>query len=103
MRGTHDFTSFAHNANEGCAVTAPIKTLKRVEIVDRPGGICLEIEGSGFLHKMVRNIAGTLIDIGRGAIPLEDLEAILAAKDRSKAGKTAPPHGLFLKEVHYDG
>ena len=101
FEGEHDFSSFAHKATEGCAKTSPVKKIYRSQIVREEGGICFIIEGSGFLHKMVRNIVGTLIDVGRGKIPLEELKAILDCKDRRKAGKTAPPQGLFLNNVDY--
>jgi tRNA pseudouridine38-40 synthase len=60
-----------------------------------------EITGTGFLRHMVRNIVGTLVDIGRHRRPIEDIPAILASCDRSRAGATAPPHGLVLWAVRY--
>lgn len=60
------------------------------------------ITGSGFLHHMVRNIVGTLVDIGRGSLNVTDLRRILDARDRTAAGPTAPARGLYLVEVHYD-
>ena len=60
------------------------------------------VRGNGFLHHMVRNLVGTMLDVGRGYMPLEDIPAILAAHDRSKAGPTAPARGLFLHSVEYD-
>jgi tRNA pseudouridine38-40 synthase len=101
FEGEHNFSSFAHKADQGCAKSAPVKTIYRSEIIETEGGLCFIITGSGFLHKMVRNIVGTLIDVGRGKIPLEELKNILDAQDRRKAGKTAPPHGLFLYLVEY--
>ena len=101
LEGEHDFTAFAHQASQGCAKTAPVKTIYRAQFIEEEGGLRFEVCGSGFLHKMVRNMVGTLVDIGRGKIALEDLEGILASKDRSKAGKTAPSQGLFLAEVIY--
>jgi tRNA pseudouridine38-40 synthase len=59
------------------------------------------VTGSGFLHHMVRNIVGTLVEIGRGALPPDSIPTILAARDRSAAGPTAPPQGLFLVSVEY--
>ena len=58
--------------------------------------------GSGFLHHMVRNLAGTMIDVGRGQLALEEIPGILAARSRSAAGPTAPARGLFLHSVEYD-
>ena len=99
--GTHDFTSFSHEAHTGSAAKNPVRTLHRLSVVPIPKGIRLEFEGDGFLYKMVRNIVGTLLDISYGKIPLEQLPEIFAAKDRCRAGRTAPPHGLFLVEVIY--
>ena len=60
-----------------------------------------EITGTGFLRHMVRTIVGTLADIGRGQLAVEDMTAIIAARDRRRAGHTAPPHGLMLWKVQY--
>ena len=62
----------------------------------------LRISADGFLYNMVRIITGTLTDCAYGVFEPEDIGKILEAKDRSKAGKTAPPHGLYLAEVWYD-
>lgn len=94
--GTHDFTSFA-NVKE--TEIDPIRTLMRLDLVEQPGGVRLEFEGDGFLYKMVRNITGTLLEIGAGKP--RDIGSILAARDRRQAGAAAPPRGLFLMEVRY--
>ena len=60
------------------------------------------IKGDGFLYNMVRIITGTLVDIGLGKIQAETLPEIIEAMDRSRAGHTAPPYGLYLSEVYYD-
>jgi tRNA pseudouridine38-40 synthase len=99
--GTHDFTSFANEAHLGSASRDPVRTLKRLDIVDEPGGVCLEFEGDGFLYKMVRNIVGTLLEVAAGKCSKDHLPLILAAKDRKAAGQAAPPHGLFLMKVNY--
>jgi len=96
--GTHDFTSFA---NEGGSAKDPVRTIFRLDICNVPGGVRLEFEGNGFLYKMVRNITGTLLDVARGKLSLEELDQIFAAKDRSAASAPAPPHGLFLMKVDY--
>ncbi len=59
------------------------------------------VRGNGFLHHMVRNLVGTMIDVGRGHLALEGIPAILAARSRSTAGPTAPARGLFLHSVDY--
>jgi tRNA pseudouridine38-40 synthase len=79
----------------------PCKTITQSSL-HREGGLLLfRITGSGFLHHMVRNLVGTLVEIGRGAIKADDLPHILSARDRSLAGPTAPPNGLFLVHVDY--
>jgi tRNA pseudouridine38-40 synthase len=60
------------------------------------------VRGSGFLHHMVRNLVGTMLDVSRGQLQLSDIPAILAARSRSAAGPTAPARGLFLHSVEYD-
>lgn len=97
--GTHDFTSFA-NLKETAAQDS-VRTLRRLDVIEQKGGVRLEFEGNGFLYKMVRNITGTLLDVGSGKISHEKIPGIFAARDRRKAGQAAPPHGLFLMEVLY--
>jgi tRNA pseudouridine38-40 synthase len=63
--------------------------------------ITFTIKGKSFLRYMVRNIVGTIIDVGRGKIKAEDIPVIFEAKDRRSGGQTAPPHGLMLAEVEY--
>jgi tRNA pseudouridine38-40 synthase len=63
--------------------------------------LLFEIEADGFLRFMVRNIVGTLVEVGFGKLTSDDFKCILASKDRSQAGPTAPAHGLFLKNVKY--
>ena len=60
------------------------------------------VRGNGFLHHTVRNLVGTMLDVARGQLPLEEIPKILAARDRSAAGPTAPARGLFLHSVEYD-
>ncbi len=60
------------------------------------------VRGNGFLHHMVRNLVGTMLDVGRGHLPLKEIPSILAARSRSAAGPTAPARGLFLHSVEYD-
>ncbi len=64
--------------------------------------VVYRVRGNGFLHHMVRNLAGTMIDVGRGQLTLEEIPGILAARSRSAAGPTAPARGLFLHSVEYD-
>lgn len=99
--GTHDFTSFASEAHRGSAAKDPVKTIRSLELFKEEEGIYFEFRADGFLYKMVRNIVGTLLDIGTKKLPLEELPLIFAAKDRKKAGQCAPPTGLFLVKVEY--
>ncbi len=98
--GEHDFSSFR---GQGCTAKTAVRTVFRAGLA--PAGVpslhAIEIAGSGFLKHMVRNIVGTLADIGRGKYPPERMGEILSLRDRTRAGPTAPPHGLFLWAVRY--
>jgi tRNA pseudouridine38-40 synthase len=98
LLGTHDFTSFA---SSGCGSKDPVKTLYRLDLILEEKGFRLEFEGNGFLYKMVRNITGTLLEIGAQKRSAYNIPQILDAKDRKKAGVTAPAKALFLHAVHY--
>jgi tRNA pseudouridine38-40 synthase len=99
LLGTFDFSSFC-SAN--CGIRNHVRTLMGVDMVmDRRGMVKFSIEADGFLKYMVRNIVGTLVDVGRGKLSGAELFRIVEAKDRRRAGQTAPAQGLFLKEVKY--
>lgn len=100
--GTHDFTSFSNEAHRGSCSRDPVRTLKRLDLVEEPEGFRLEFEGNGFLYKMCRNLAGTLLAAGRGQITPEGIRQLLAAKDRKLGFTAAPPHALFLIRVDYN-
>ena len=97
--GTRDFSSFrAAGSSPGSA----IRTLYRVALCGEPGGeLRIEVEGSGFLRHMVRNLVGTLLDVGRHRRSPDSIPALLAARDRRRAGPSAPPRGLTLVRVDY--
>ena len=97
--GTHDFTSFCSNRN---MKKSPVRTLRSVTVTRAGGEVRLTFTGDGFLYHMVRILAGTLIEVGRGERAPEEMEAILAARDRAAAGETAPAQGLTLWETEYD-
>ena len=98
--GEHDFAGFAA-AGHGRQTT--VRTIHRLDVTKvREDRVRIDVEGNGFLWNMVRIIAGTLIEVGRGMKKAEDMPAILESKDRSKAGPTLPPTGLFLEWVRYD-
>ncbi len=105
LEGEHDFTSFAaaEGSDEDEAPKSMVRRLWRSRLLWRPRTSILvyEVRGSGFLHHMVRNIVGTLIEVGRGKIAPDDLPRILAARDRTLAGPTASAKGLCLVKVEY--
>jgi tRNA pseudouridine38-40 synthase len=98
--GTHDFASFRA---AGSPVPTSVRTLHRIEIAGEPGGdVALDFLGSGFLRHMVRNLVGTLLEVGCGRRAPEAMPQLLAARDRTRAGPTAPARGLALVRVDYD-
>lgn len=99
--GTHDFKAFANEACRGAASRDSVRTLRRLDILEEPGGLRFEFEADGFLYQMVRNLTGTLIDLIAGKYSEDDLPTILASQDRRQAGRAAPPQGLFLVKVIY--
>lgn len=96
--GTHDFTTFA-NVDPGSS--NPIKTLFDIRLIEECEKVRLEFEGSGFLYKMVRNLVGTLLEVGAGKRSLTSIPELLAKKDRRVAPAPAPAKGLFLTKVDY--
>ena len=96
--GTHDFSSFRSST---CQATNPVRTLKRLDIEREGNSILFHFEADGFLKQMVRNIVGTLVYVGRGKFEPLTIKKRLENKNRSSAGPTAPPQGLFLIEVRY--
>ncbi len=91
--GEHDFKSFC---SVKAVVESTIRTLYQVDVEKQGADIVIRVRGNGFLYNMVRIIAGTLMEVGKGKITPGDMEEILAACDREKAGPTAPPEGLML-------
>ena len=98
LLGEHDFSAFMASGRE---VTTAVREIYSADITHCGDEIYFEICGSGFLYNMVRIIAGTLIDIGRGNKTPESMKNIIEGKKRSKAGKTAAANGLYLKSVEY--
>jgi len=96
--GELDFAAFA---SSGSSVKTTVRTMHQVK-VDAEGPVKLiRFTADGFLYKMVRNLVGTLVDVGRGNLKLDDVRDILASKDRRLAGAAIAPHGLFLESVDY--
>jgi tRNA pseudouridine38-40 synthase len=104
LTGTHDFTTFR---NAECQAKSPVRTLDRftLEAVTTPTGpeIHAYLQARSFLHNQVRSMIGTLVDVGRGARTAESVAEALAARDRRACGQVAPPWGLYLTGVGYDG
>jgi len=97
--GTHDFTSFAAAGN---VRRHNVRTIRRIDVYRHGLEVRFDLEGQGFLYKQVRNMSGTLIDVGRGRFTPEQAREILQAQSRELAGPTAPPRGLTLQWVRYD-
>lgn len=96
--GEHDFTSFA---SVHAQTNTYVRTIYALDVVREGGMIRIRVQGNGFLYNMVRIIAGTLIQVGAGIKKPEDMESILAEKDRELAGPTAPAHGLTMIGLEY--
>ena len=109
LLGRHDFSSFR---SIGTDVPDAVRTLHTSDVLDTTGAVpwlgdtgsllTYEVSGDGFLRHMVRAIVGTLVEVGRGWRDPAQMDALLQARDRARAGATAPPHGLFLVRVDYD-
>ena len=100
FEGEHDFKAFKAS---GTSSKSSVRTIYKAEVFEMPNNrIYIELTGNGFLYNMVRIIAGTLVDVGTGKIQPEDIEKIIESKDRSLAGKTLQPNGLYLLNVKYE-
>jgi tRNA pseudouridine38-40 synthase len=99
FEGRRDFQSFA--ANPGYAKASTVRRLRHCRIKRSGPLITFRIEGDGFLYRMCRGIAGTLVQVGLGKFPPDEIKRMLAQKDRRVAGMTAPAHGLVLWKVFY--
>ena len=98
FEGEHDFKAFK---SSGGSVKTTIRTIYKTKIKKENERIEIELTGNGFLYNMVRIIAGTLVDVGLGKIETNQIPEIIESKDRQKAGKTLPAHGLYLVKVEY--
>ncbi len=98
--GEHDFAAFSTNPGYP-RPRGTVRTVSHLHLIRRPRGFDLFVQGNGFLYNMVRTIAGTLIDVGQGRIPAEEIAEILVSTDRRRAGHNAPACGLFLQRVLY--
>jgi tRNA pseudouridine38-40 synthase len=96
--GTHDFASFQA---AGSSAQSTVRALTTVALERAGAELACSFEGPGFLRHMVRNLVGTLLEVGRGRRPPDSIAPLLAARDRTLAGPTAPPHGLTLVRVEH--
>jgi tRNA pseudouridine38-40 synthase len=97
--GRHDFAAFQA---ADCACDHAVREVRRLDVLGEAGGrIEVVVEATAFVKHMVRNLAGTLVEVGQGRREPGSMPALLASGDRTKAGRTAPPQGLFLEEVFY--
>ena len=100
FEGEHDFKAFRAS---GTSSKSSVRTIYKLEILEKENNrIYIEVTGNGFLYNMVRIISGTLVEVGLGKIKQEEIREIIDSKDRSRAGKTLPAHGLFLLNVEYE-
>ena len=98
LRGEHDFSAFCAAPGRGRTPTCTVRSARLVSRGDRLGVL---VSADSFLHHMVRNIVGSLVEVGRGARPPSWMSELLAGRDRTRSGPTAPPHGLVLLRVLY--
>lgn len=102
--GQHDFRSFAASPARGAQLPrSTVRRLFRSELRRDGEELVYEVAGEGFLHHMVRNLVGFLLEVGRGSRSPADVSPVLAARSRAAAGPTAPPQGLYLVRVEYSG
>jgi len=105
--GTHDFAAFQGTGSDAATTVrtvtqAGLRTSRDARGAARSALLEFEISGDGFLRHMVRNVVGSLVDVGRGRVPPAWIADVLASRDRTKAGRTAPARGLFLVGVKYE-
>ena len=99
FEGEHDFAAFKAS---GTSSKSSVRTIYKAEVYKEGDRVFIELTGNGFLYNMVRIISGTLVDVGLGKIAPDSIPEIMEKKDRTKAGKTLPPQGLFLLKVEYE-
>jgi len=100
LLGEHDFSSFRSSQ---CQAKSPVRTLHRLDIFQQGPRIVVQVQANAFLHHMVRNIVGALVQVGQGREPVDYMFRLLAAKDRTQGAPTFAPDGLYLTDVTYPG
>ncbi len=98
LLGEHDFSAFR---SSGCKANHAVREIQSISVRRKDDRLMLDVSANGFLYHMVRNIAGSLMEIGTGERPVEWLAKLLAGGDRRLAGVTAPPDGLYFMGVRY--
>ncbi len=96
--GEHDFAAFRA---AGCTAKTTLRRIDAIDLARVGERLILDVRGNAFLRHMVRIVTGTLVEVGEGRRPIAEVSEILASGDRTRAGQTAPPHGLELIEVRY--
>jgi tRNA pseudouridine38-40 synthase len=98
LLGRHDYSAFRAS---DCMAAHAVRTLWRLEVEAGQDELAFVVEGTAFLKHMVRNLVGTLVEVGKGRQPPRWVVDVLALRDRTRAGPTAPAHGLVMEEVFY--
>ena len=96
--GKHDFSAFCAS---GSTASSNVRTVKSADVKKIGDEVVFTVEADGFLYNMVRIMTGTLLYVSQSKIKADDIEYIIESKDRTKAGITAPAHGLYLNKVNY--
>ena len=99
FKGRKDFMAFMAS---GSGAKTTIREIYDISIFEKGDVMKISFTGSGFLKQMIRNIIGTVVEVGRGRFKPEDIKKMLASKDRKTAGVTAPPYGLYLERIYYE-
>ena len=98
FEGEHDFKAFKASGTSG---KSSVRTIYKADVIENNDRIFIELTGNGFLYNMVRIISGTLLEVGLGKIRPDEIKNIIEEKNREKAGRTLPAHGLYLVSVNY--
>jgi tRNA pseudouridine38-40 synthase len=98
LLGRHDFSTFRDSQ---CQAKSPIRTLDRLDVRREGDEVLFEASARSFLHRQVRSMVGSLVEVGAGRWSAAEFKAAFEAADRSRCGQVAPPHGLYLVGVDY--
>jgi tRNA pseudouridine38-40 synthase len=99
LEGEHDFSAFR---SADCQAHSPVRRLERIELDHEGEVLVIVVRANAFLHHMVRNLVGSLVEVGRGAASQDWLRQVLDSRDRTLAARTFPARGLCLERVEYD-